>query len=108
MTNGKQSCGCTWDNGEVVEECREHFEFFKKQMIELIEMKHELERIKVYAKNEHPMLSSRPCPLCEWDSTVEKGIWKGQNRKPCSYHFALDQLYKLKVVGREDIWNDES
>jgi hypothetical protein len=107
MTSGKQ-CACEWDGDEVVEECKSHNRYFKKHMHSLIETKAELERIKVYAKNEHPILSSRPCPLCEWDSTVEDGIWKGQNRKPCSYHFALDQLYKLKVVGREDIWNDES
>lgn len=107
MTNGKQ-CACEWDGDKVVQECKAHKKFFTEIMQPFIKAKAELELIKVYAKNEHPMLSSRPCPLCEWDSTVEDGIWKGQNRKPCSYHYALNQLYKLKIDGREDIWHDEN
>lgn len=107
MTNGNR-CQCVWDDdGALMSECEAHAEYFEWHMRPLIEAKAELERIKVYAKNEHPLLSSRPCPLCEWDSTVEKGIWKGQNRKPCSYHYALNQIYKLKIEGREDIWNED-
>jgi len=106
MTNGKK-CECVWDDdGALVSECKAHYDYYEWFMRPLIEAKAELERIKVYANGEHPLLSSRPCPLCEWDSTVESGIWKGQNRKPCSYHFALDQLYRLKIEGQKDIWNE--
>jgi len=107
MTNGKD-CECKWEGDRVVSECGAHFEFFKEQMQPLIEIKAELERIKIYAKNEHPILSSRACPLCEWTGTVEGGMWKGTNRKPCSYHFALNQLYALKIEGEKDIWKNEN
>ena len=108
MTNGNR-CNCVWDDdGVLIDECKAHNQYFKEHMRTLIEAKAELECIKIYATNEHPMLSSHPCPLCQWESTVENGIWKGTNRKPCSYHFALNQLYKLKIDGQEDIWHDEN
>jgi hypothetical protein len=67
-----------------------------------------LEYIRVYAKTEHPIISSRACPLCEWDSEEKDGMWVGKNRKPCTFHFALNQLYALKIEGEEDIWKDEN
>lgn len=105
MTNGKEmgvNCVCLWENGKVVSFCGAHTEHHHELIEPTMQKLAELELIIAYAKNEHPMLSSRPCPLCEWDSTVENGIWKGQNRKPCSYHYALHQLYKIKIEGQDE------
>jgi len=107
MTNGKQ-CECKWDGDKVIAECEAHFAFFKEQMQPLIEAKAKLEYIEVYAKNDHPLLSSKPCPLCRWDSGIKDGMWVGAHREFCSYHYALNQLYALKIEGQEDIWHDEN
>ena len=106
MTNGK--CACTWNDGEVTGFCGAHQEHHRKITEPLLQDKAMLEHIKIYAKNEHPILSSRACPLCEWDGEVENGMWKGTNRKPCTFHFALHQLYALKIEDKKDIWNDEN
>jgi len=80
-----------------------------QEMIQpLIEDKSRLEYIKSYANGEHPILSSRPCPLCEWNGTVQDGMWSGKHIKFCSYHYAINQLYKLKIEGQKDIWGDEN
>jgi len=105
--NGK--CACLWnDDGEVEIFCGAHMALHQKMIEPLIKDKALLEYIQVYAKNDHPLLSSKPCPLCDWDGVVDdNGMWKGKHIKHCSYHFALNQLYKLKIDGQEDIWDDE-
>ena len=106
MTNGKK-CACKWDeNDEVVSFCGAHTKLHNKLTESLIEDRAMLEYIKVYAKHDHPILTSRACPLCQWETEqIENGMWVGKHKTPCTYHYALNQLYALKVEGREDIWN---
>jgi len=106
MTNGKHKldCKCLWDDDEVIAFCGAHQQHHRTLTEPLLQDKVMLEYIRVYAKTEHPIISSRACPLCEWDSEVKDGMWVGRNRKVCTYHYALNQLYALKIDGKEDIW----
>lgn len=98
MTNGK--CACTWnDNGEVTGFCGAHQEHHRKLTEPLIVDRARLEQIKVYAKTQHPLISSQACPLCEWSWKMDEktGFGVGTRGKDCSYHHALHQLYTLKI-----------
>ena len=104
MTNGSR-CACEWDGDTVTAFCGAHHAHHRVLSEPLIREVAVLEHIRVYSKTEHPIISSRACPLCDWDSEVKDGMWVGKKRKPCTYHLALNQLYALKIEGEEDIWD---
>lgn len=109
MTNGKHKldCKCLWDDdSNVIAFCGAHQEHHRKLTEPLLQDKAMLEHIRVYANNQHPLLSSMACPLCEWSGEVENGFWKGRRGKSCSYHYALHQLYALKIDGEADMWDE--
>ena len=102
MTNGK--CACKWDGSKVVSMCGAHMEKHREMIKPLIEDKAKLEYIQSYAKRDHPLLSSRPCPLCDWQGVIdeETGFWKGKHRKFCSFHEAINWLYGLNVEQKDE------
>jgi len=90
-------CKCNLnDEGEVTSFCGAHYHAHRKILDPL---EHKLALIKNYATKEHPLVSSRACPLCTWDwKQDEKTGWAmGTNRKQCSYHMALHNLYICKI-----------
>ena len=91
-------CKCVYDDktNEVKATCGTHAAYMRKITDPL---EHKLELIENYARKEHPLISSRACPLCAWDwEQDEKTGWAmGTNRKQCSYHMALHNLYKCKI-----------
>ena len=106
MTNGKHKldCKCEWnDKNEVISFCGAHHAHHQKLIEPLIQDRARLEQINAYSKTQHPLISSHPCPLCEWDWEIDEktGFGMGTHRKECGYHYALHELYKIKIVDEE-------
>lgn len=90
-------CKCKWnDKDEVTEFCGAHYQAHRK-ILDPIE--HKLTIIEDYAAKQHPLVSSKACPLCTWvwDTDPKFPGWaQGKRIKDCSYHHALNQLYTIK------------
>ncbi len=103
MTNGKK-CVCEWKDDKVTAFCGAHNELHNTLVEPLIVDRARLEYIQAYAKTQHPLISSQACPLCTWEWEIDEktGFGKGSNRQECGYHYALNQLYRIKILDEEE------